>query len=298
MGERLIGVDVGGTRTKLVLLEYPGTVIDSRNIDSRCDTPQRLASAIAAAAADWIAAEPAPLALGVAVPGLVDRRAGRVLRAPNLQLLDGFDICEALQRETGLVVEIDNDANAAGLAEARLGAAADCHSAVCLTVGTGVGGAVIHRGRLWRGYCGTAGEIGRLLLDADATRYFEQDIGAGAVVRAYRELSAQLVADGDSAEVARRAQTGDEAARQALARCGARLGVGLAIVVNLFNPEVIVVGGGVAGAGEWFLAPARAEGERRAWSYAWRHCRVVAARLGGQAGAIGAALLAEPEGPG
>lgn len=292
MGARSIGVDVGGTRTKLVLLEHPGTVRDSSEIASAGESPQALVYAIAKAAAGWIAESPA--GLGVAVPGLVDRAAGRVVRAPNLGMLDGFGMQQALEGATGLVVQLDNDANAAGLAEALLGAAAGCHSAVCLTVGTGVGGAIIHEGRIWRGYSGMAGEIGRLLLDAEATRYFEEDVGAAAIVRSYVELAGEVGEVADAAEVARRAESGDVAARDALARSGARLGVGLAILVNLFNPERIVVGGGVAGAGEWFLGAARAEGERRAWAQAWSRCQIVAASLGARAGAIGAALLVEP----
>ena len=296
MGELFIGVDIGGTRTKLVLLEHPATVRDSGEIPSRLDGGQELVNAVAEAARGWLAQLPAPVALGVAVPGIVDRAAGRVLEAPNLDILDGLDICAALHSATGVEVSLDNDANAAGLAEARLGAAAGCRSAVCLTVGTGVGGAIIHEGQLWRGHSDMAGEIGHLAVGCDPTRYLEEDVGAGAVVRAYRQLSGQAAEGVDAATVARRAEVGDDAARQALAQCGAQLGIGLAILVDLLNPERIVVGGGVAGAGEWFLGPARSEGRRRAWPQSWSHCEVVVARLGAQAGAIGAALLAAERG--
>jgi glucokinase len=297
MGLRSIGVDVGGTRTKLVLLDHPGEVCDSREVSSRVETPEALVDAVADATRAWLHSSPRPVGLGVAVPGLVDRSTGCVVQAPNLPILNDFDIRGALQRATGLTAELDNDANVAGLAEARLGAAADCHSAVCLTVGTGLGGAIICEGRLWRGFSGMAGEVGRLLLDDDPTRFLEEDVGAPAVVRAYEELATGRgegpIEGVDAAEVARRAASGDTAAREALARCGRRLGVVLAILVNVLNPERIVVGGGVAGAGEWFLGAACAEGERRAWAQAWRRCEVVAARLGTRAGAIGAALLVE-----
>lgn len=289
---RSIGVDIGGTRTKFVLFEAPGTVVETREIDSDFATPEAVIEAITRETAAWRQAdESAPRCLGVAVPGLVERRAGRVLRAPNLDVLDEFAIGIALEVATGLHVKVDNDAHACGLAEAHLGAAAGCESAVCLTIGTGVGGAIIHEGRLWRGHGGLAGELGRLVLDPDGLRFLEQDVGAGAVVDAYRRLAEDPAGELDAERVARLADGGDNAARQALALCGKRLGVGLAVLVNLLNPERIVIGGGVAGAGEWFLGPARIEGERRAWVESWAQCEVVPAALGATAGAVGAALL-------
>lgn len=292
MTERSIGVDIGGTRTKLVLFESPGTVVETREIDSDFATPEAVIQAITTATEAWrrVGAR-APRCLGVAVPGLVERGAGRVLRAPNLDVLDEFAIGVALEVATGLHVEVDNDAHACGLAEARLGAAAGCDSAVCLTIGTGVGGAILLEGRLWRGHGGLAGELGRLVLDPDGSRFLEQDVGAGAIVDEYRRLAGDPAAELDAERVARLADAGDNAARQALALCGKRLGVGLAVLVNLLNPERIVIGGGVAGAGEWFLEPARIEGERRAWVQSWAQCRVVPAALGATAGAVGAALL-------
>jgi glucokinase len=296
MSERWIGVDIGGTRTKLVYFAPPDTVLGRAEVDSRHDTGADLVRAITAAVQPWVEGRDGVTAVGVAVAGLVDRATGRVLRSPNLSTLEGFAIVDALRAAIGARVELDNDANAAGLAEARLGAAAGSDSAVCLTVGTGVGGAIVERGRLWRGHGGMAGEIGRMLIDEAAETYFEEGVGAAAVVSGYLEYGGSAVADLDAAAVARRADAGDEAARRALQRCGERLGVGLAILVNLFNPQVIVIGGGLAGAGEWFLGPARREGERRAWAEAWQQCQVVVARLGTDAGAIGAALLCAPEG--
>ena len=292
MIRRAIGVDIGGTRTKLVLLEAPGTVIEAREIDSDFVTAEAVVEVITMETAVWRQSnEGTPPCLGLAVPGLVERDAGRVLWAPNLGVLDNFSIAIALEVTTGLHVEVDNDAHTFGLAEAHLGAAAGYDSAVCLTVGTGVGGAIIHGGTVWRGHGGLAGELGHLVLDPEASRFFEQEVGAGAVVAEYRRLSENPTADVDAELVARFADSGDNAARQALALCGKRLGMGLAILVNLLNPQRIVIGGGVVGAGEWFLGPARIEGERRAWAESWVQCEVVSAALGPMAGAIGAALL-------
>jgi len=293
MSERWMGVDVGATRTKLVLLEPPDVVCDRRQIDSQCGSAEELAGAVVEALQAWVQPSKGAAAtgLGIAVPGLVDRNEGRVLCAPNLKVLNDFAVGAALQEATGLPVALDNDANAAGLAEARMGAAVGCHSAVCLTVGTGVGGAIIDHGRLRRGYSDMAGEFGRVLLDPGSDRPFEEGVGAAAVVKGYCERSGVRPDEIDAAGVARLADAGDIAAQQALAGCGKRLGVGLAILVNLLNPERIVVGGGVAGAGDWFLGPARSEGKRRAWARSWERCEVVKGELGTDAGAIGAALL-------
>ena len=292
MIERAIGVDIGGTRTKLVLLEAPGTVIEAREIGSDFATAEAVVEVITMETAVWRQLdEGTPPSLGLAVPGLVERDAGRVLSAPNLKVLDNFAIAIALEATTGLHVEVDNDAHAFGLAEAHLGAAAGYDSAVCLTVGTGVGGAIIHAGTVWRGHGGLAGELGHLVLDPEPSQFFEQEVGGGAVVAEYRRLAENPTADVDAEVVARFADSGDNAARQALALCGRRLGVGLAILVNLLNPQRIVIGGGVVDAGEWFLGPARIEGERRAWAESWAQCEVVPAALGPMAGAIGAALL-------
>lgn len=290
MAGRTIGVDIGGTTTKLVCLQGSGSVVGRERIDSRREQAQELVDAVVATARPWLDGGNVA-ALGVAVPGLVDRDAGRILRGANLAYLDDFAVVDALNEATGLPVAIDNDANAAGLAEARLGAARGCASAVCLTVGFGVGGAVLFDGRLWRGHSGMAGELGRLVLDDVSGPTLEQAAAAAAIVSAYREGGGTVADDRDAATVAQRADEGDEAARQALATCGRRLGIGLAIIVNLLNPERIVVGGGIARSEMWYLDPARAEGRRRARKAAWERCEVVVAELGADAGAIGAALL-------
>ena len=288
-----IGVDIGGTLTKLVWLEESGEVIEVLRIASPSESAAALVAAIAAAIEPWLSAgdRPAPEGVGVAVPGLVLAAEGRVLRAPNLDILDDFAIGDGLAAAVGCKVVVDNDAHAAGLAEVRLGAAVGAEMAVCLTVGTGVGSAIIERGRVWRGCGGLAGELGSLVLDPEGRTCFEEEVGAAAVVQAYLDRGGVPAADIDAAEVSRRGAAGDEVAVAAFDLCGRRLGVGLALFVNLLNPQLIVVGGGVAGAGELFLGPARAEAERRAWPQAWAQCDIVPALLGANAGAIGAALL-------
>lgn len=299
MSERWIGVDVGGTAAKLVCLESDGTVAARATIDSRRRRAAELVGALAAATLPWRENRDAPVtALGVAIPGLVDRAAGRVLPGCNLAYLDDVAIAARLQDALDLPVVLDNDANAAGLAEGRLGAARDCGSAVCLTVGFGIGGAILIDGRLWRGCSGMAGELGRLRLRPDSDRSLEEEAAAAAIVAEYRRRDGEVDDDHDVAAIAARADAGDAAAQRALVTCGERLGVGLAIVVNVLNPERIVIGGGIARSTAWFLEPARRAGRQRARTVAWDRCEVVTAQLGADAGAIGAALLCAEGGAG
>lgn len=287
-----IGVDIGGTRTKIALVEAPGSLMDEREVASDYPTAAALVDAVAAETESWRSTHGERLdGVGVAVPGLVDRSAGSVSRVPNLPVIDGMEVVEAFSRRLALPVVLDNDANAAGLGEAHLGAAAGAQLAVCLTVGTGVGGAIIRNGRLWRGRGGLAGEIGRVVIDAEGQTFFEEEVAAAAVVRNYRQAAQLRDGPTDAEGVARLAAEGDPSAREAFAACGRRLGVGLALLINILNPERIVVGGGVADAGEWFLGPAEEEAGRRAWDEAYRQCEIVPAELGTRAGMIGAALL-------
>ena len=175
--------------------------------------------------------------------------------------------------------------------EAHLGAAAGYDSAVCLTVGTGVGGAIIHGGTVWRGHGGLAGELGHLVLDPEASRFFEQEVGAGAVVAEYRRLAENPTADVDAELVARFADSGDNAARQALALCGKRLGVWFGYSRELTKSAAhryrwrsrwcrrVVSRAGPYRGGTTCLGAVLAQ------------CEVVSAALGPMAGAIGAALL-------
>lgn len=293
---RAIGVDVGGSSVKLGLVSETGRILETRKIPSQLGSGEKLMRAVADAVSHWWDGEGnRPVGAGIGLAGLVDRRQGVVRRAPNLPFLDGFPLAEEARRIFPLPVEVDNDANAAGLAEARLGAAAGADVAVCLTLGTGVGGAIIADGRIWRGHSGLAGELGHVVVQPDGEPCgcgghgcLETEVAAPAVVRRYRELRGEEV---EAAEVSRRADAGDEAAREALAACGRFLGIGLAILVNLLNPERIVLGGGVAQAGEWLLEPARREAGERAWREAWEDCELVGAELGSEAGTVGAACL-------
>jgi glucokinase len=226
--------------------------------------------------------------------------------------LAGVAFAETMAERLGLSVFVDNDANAALLAEYRDGAARGEEVALMLTLGTGVGGAIMTSGELYRGATGVAGEFGHMIVDPDGPACgpgcpshgcLEAWVSGTALAReavaaASRDpggaLGRALVGGAaiDGPVVTALAHEGDESALAVLGTLGGWLGIGLTSIVNIFNPDVVVIGGGVSGAGELILAPARRVLESRALPVPARHVEIRAARFGAQAGMFGAALLA------
>jgi glucokinase len=231
--------------------------------------------------------------------------------AVNLPLAD-VPFGDLMAERLEIPVFVDNDANAAALAEHRAGAARGANEAVVLTIGTGIGGGLILRGELYRGATGSAAELGHTVIDIDGppcqgncpNRGCVEALASGTALaleatriagerpesrlaealRAGRTLSGPLVTE--------LAHDGDQAAIDVLTLIGTRLGVAIASFVNIFNPQVVVIGGGVIAAGELLLEPARAEMKKRALPPNRDEVRIVAARFGVEAGMIGAAAMA------
>ncbi len=250
-------------------------------------------------------------AVGFGIPCLIDQRTGRAVVAVNLRLAD-IPFADVMAERLGVPVFVDNDGNAAALAEQRAGAARGCSDVVMLTIGTGIGGGLILGGVPYRGWVGSGAELGHMVIDMDGPRCQGNCPNRGCVealasgTALAREASriarerrdsalARALADGRELAgplVTELAHDGDEAAIEAIALIGTRLGVAIASLVNIFNPEVVVLGGGVIGAGELLLDPARAEMRRRALPPSRDEVRIVAAHFGVEAGMIGAAALA------
>jgi glucokinase len=308
----VIGVDLGGTKL------LAGVVDEGLGVHHRATRQANgleaadLIDACVAAVEDARAAAPEEVrAVGFGIPCLMDQRTGRGVMAVNLPLAD-VPFRDLMTERLGLPVIVDNDANCAAVAEHRLGAAQGASEAVVLTIGTGIGGGLILRGEVYRGAIGAAAELGHMVVDLDgprcqgncpnrgcleavasgtalgreATRLARErpDSGLGRALTSGRQITGPLVTE--------LAHDGDEAAIEAITLIGRNLGVGIANYANIFNPEVIVIGGGVIGAGELLLAPAREEMLRRALRPSRDEVRVVAARFGTEAGMIGAAAMA------
>jgi glucokinase len=229
--------------------------------------------------------------------------------------LDDLAFGDVMAERLGVPVWVDNDANLAALAEHRAGAAAGTDEVVLLTLGTGIGGGLILRGQLYRGAVGAAGELGHMVIDMDGPRCYGdcpsrgciEALASGTALAAEARNAARrqprsglgrALADGqelDGPLVTELAHDGDEAAIAVLGLIGARLGVAIASLVNIFNPQVVVIGGGVIGAGELLLGPARAEVAERALSPSRDEVQILAAHFGVEAGMVGAAVLALDE---
>ena len=203
---------------------------------------------------------------------------------------------EVLEKETGLPVLVNNDANVAVLGEAWLGAARGAKNVVLLTLGTGIGGGLIIDGELYMGSNGFGGELGHITLDADGPACgcggrgcFEALASASAVIRAAQEKIDSSVVD--TKRVAEFAAQGDATAQEIWNEEGRWLGIAIASYLNIFNPEYVVLGGGVAGAWPLFEKSMRAEISSRAFAVMVEHAKIVPAALGNDAGIIGAGKL-------
>ncbi len=310
MKQALIGIDLGGTNIKSVLLDaLTSRVINRLQVGTQaaCGVKAVVANIVDAIRQQLAFANDRRLsviAVGIGSAGLVDK--GVVRNSPNLPGWQGaVPLLRLLKKELRAVklpIVIDNDANSFVAAEQRLGAARGATDVVGLTLGTGVGGGIIVDGRLYRGASGGAGELGHAVICKDGPKCLcgnrgclEAFVGAGAIIARYRALKSKIKNQKSKitvAQIAEWATHGDRDARTALRQTGILLGVALANYANIFNPAMIVIGGGVAQAGRLIIGPAAEEMKRRAMPHNARCATVKQAKLGPWAGAIGAALIA------
>ena len=254
-------------------------------------------------------------AVGFGIPCTFDSRTGMAVQAANAPLYD-IAFHEVMSSRLGLPVVVDNDANCAVLCEARIGAAAGCSEVVLLTLGTGIGGGLVLGGEVYRGWVGGGAEMGHMVVEMDGPpcqsscpNYgcLETVVSGTALVRLVSVAVARRpdTALGHALEEGREltgpmitelARDGDPVACDAIALIGRRLGIGLVSLVNIFNPEVVVIGGGVSDAGELLLEPAREIVRERALAPGRDVVRIVQAAFGAEAGMIGAALAAREGG--
>jgi glucokinase len=298
MGERLIGVDVGGTKVSVAVLE-DGELSEPVLRATELSSSEALVDQLAAAIDD---AGPAA-AIGLGVPSVIDFATGTARTSVNIPL-QGVPLRQQLTERLGIPTFVDNDATVAALAEAYddgFNLLAD--SLVMITVGTGVGGGIVIGGRIYRGATGAAPELGHILVAADLT-----DGAPPAAARQPHHASLEYLAAGraldrlgaerrigDGHDVVTAAHAGNPDALDCMRILGERLGVGIANVVNIFDPELVVIGGGVSLAGDLLMEPARESAGRFILPGVGTQTRIELARHGPQAGVRGAALLAGQE---
>jgi glucokinase len=308
-----IGVDLGGTKMLIGAVGGDGRVVHRRVATSAGLGPDEVLTLLEDELALALGSCPEAAAIGLGVPCTIDRGAGVCVSAVNLPLID-VPIRDRIAARFGLPVAIDNDGNVAAIAESRAGAARGARDVVLLTIGTGIGGGLILDGRPYRGAHGAGAELGHVVVDIDGPRCQGNCPNRGCIeaiasgtalaAEATRVAAAapesalgRAAAAGETIDgrlVTGLARDGDGEAREVLTTIGRRLGVALAGLANIFDPEVIVIGGGVMDAGELLLEPAREELRSRALPPQNR-TPVRAAALGPDAGMVGAAILAADE---
>ncbi len=303
--EHVIAADLGGTNLRAASIDRAGAI----HARTKVRTPQtgdgRDVAAALEEAFDLCAKETKHLngrvsAFAVAVPGALDSKAGgMILHAPNIKSLNHFKLGDELERRTNMLVILENDANAAAVGEVWQGAARGKQTAICVTLGTGVGGGLVLDGELWRGAFESGGEVGHITVEPEGAKCscgnrgcLEVYASATAMARLYREATNDLNSNVNSYQIYERAKNGDEAARQVFQTVGRYLGIGLTSMVNVIDPEIIVIGGGAAAGWDMFIEPLRAELKSRAFTERGRNIEVVQAERGDDAGLLGAARLA------
>jgi glucokinase len=291
-GQAVIAVDVGGTKVLTALIANNGAVLRSIERRTVLESEEGLLAQIEASVLEL--AEDDAFSVGVGVPSTIDYRTGEILRSVNIPLAE-IDLRRWLAERLDMPVVVDNDANLAALGESRAGAGRDAQTMVMLTLGTGCGGGLVIGGKLYRGWA----EFGHLVIDEDGLPcqgscsgrgHLEAYVTGPAATKAAREAFGP---DADAHHLVALARTGDRRARQILAGIGRHLGAGIATLVNVFTPDVVVVGGGFGCAAAEFLFEPAAEVVRwQALPPASMRVRIVRAKLGREAGLIGAAVLA------
>ena len=289
--KRVIGVDIGGTKILAGVVDREGHVEHRREHATPTASEDAFFAGLDEAVEEVLTEEIA--ALGFGIPSPIDQRTGRALQAVNLPLTD-IAFRDRMKDRFGLPVGIENDANAATYAEFRFGAAREVDSMVMLTLGTGCGGGAVVDGQLFRGWA----EFGHIVIVYDGLPCQGSCTGRGHLepyvtgVAATKLAQAEFGPAVDAHRLVRLANEGEPRAIEILDGIGRHLGAGIGSLVNIFNPDLVVIGGGFAAAGDFVLDPAREILRREALARAGYRVPIVRAELGTAAGLIGAGLVA------
>ncbi|MCM3873704.1 MAG: ROK family protein [Pyrinomonadaceae bacterium] len=301
-----IGIDLSGPVLRAAIVNDNGEIIERREAPIEAD---RLVAQVEQVVGELRGVHPNVETVGIAVPGLVNRTTDRVIASRDLPSTVREDLHSEFTKAMGVRVEIENDANAAAYGEYKVGAGRGSRDMFYVTIGEGIGGAIILDGKLWTGASGFAGEFGHITIDTEGlecdcgnTGCLETVASAPNIVRRANE---RLNRDGTSSlsrlainknftadDVAHEARNGDDFSMMMIERTGKNIGTGVASVLNLLNIERVVLGGGVMDAGELILNPIIQEARRRAFQPCFEATQILAGTLGPDAASIGVALLA------
>lgn len=316
MVKNRIGIDVGGTNVKIALVDSNGKIGYSDTIPTRAEmgyeyTVNNMKQAIRDLLTETKLSPKDIEGIGFGLPGQVDFKSGIVRLITNIPGWVEIPLAKMIEDEFHIPTRIDNDVRCAALGELNFGAGKGCENLICITVGTGIGSGLIVNGKLVRGASNAAGEIGHIKLqmhdgpicgcgDTGCLEAFASGPSIVAMAEEYimggKSTKYREMANGNDITpfiVAEAAKAGDAVAQRIYTKMGEYIGIGLASVVNLLNPEKIIIGGGVAGAGDILMTPLKETLKKRAMKIAGDTVEVVPAQLGNTAGVIGASLLIE-----
>jgi len=292
------GFDIGGTRLKFGLVDSDGRLVHKGRVRS----PEAMTEILAVIEESWAGLKkkaPGPIrSCGFGIAGFYSIKERRILQSPNYPSLNGYPLIPALRKFIDVPIRIGNDANMAAYGEFRHGAGRGASSLVLLTVGTGIGSGVILDGKLWQGEGGYAGEIGHITVNPEGEACgcgnrgcLETEASAPRMVRNFQVLTGRTDIT-DSRDIYLLAKAGDPAALESFRTLAYWLGIGIGIVINMLNPEMVLIGGGVVSAGKLLLGPVAEEARRRSHRISFAGCRIEKAALGNDAGLVGAAAWA------
>jgi glucokinase len=307
----VIGVDLGGTNLRTALLSKDGDILDKRKeathaSDGWKKVVARLIDNITRQREVAVQRGLFVAAIGVGAPGVIMMDKGIVVKSPNFPDWNNLPLKEELEKALHIPVVIENDANAAALGEQWRGAGHGIGSMILVTLGTGVGGGIVLDNKIWHGADGMAGEIGHMTIIPDGrlcgcgnAGCLEMYASARGIVQSYHEAleKTDSASSGDmqvitSERVYQEARSGNERAVRVMKEMGRLLGIGMANLINIFNPEMIVIGGGVKDAWQLFIGATHQEIMRRAFQVPAERTNIVPSLLGDDAGMVGAAAVA------
>ena len=304
MKEFVLAADLGGTNLRMASVSADGEMLYRvKEAIPESRTKEEIVASICRMAKECIDnTDGVPLSIALAVPGIVDTMNGFVYRAPNLPDLNQFAISQEIEKHLSIRVLIENDANAAAIGEVWKGSAIDTQNAIMVTLGTGVGGGIIINGEILRGIDGTAGEVGHINVEPDGLECgcgsfgcVEQYSSATAVARYGNQIHGGIDGNGGapltSEDIFERAKNGEEWALSVFQRQGKYLGLALAGLLNCLNPEVIVFGGGAAGAWEFFVPALKEQLKKSSYREPALRAKIKRSELGDDAGIMGVAKL-------
>jgi len=301
-----VGIHLSGDTLRSAIVSGDGTLVDRREFPL---DREKLMEQVVRTVTDLRNLAPNFQSVGVAIPGLVNRITDQVVDSRELPATVREDLHAEFMNLTGLRFELENDANAAAYGEYQVGAGRGAQDMFYMSIGDGIGGAIILDGKPWTGTSGLAGEVGHITIDAEGVECVCGNTGCLETVASapniVRRANERLDRDSTSSlsrlalnkeftasDVAHEARNGDDFALMMIERTGKYIGTGVASVINLLNIERVVLGGGVMEAGDLILNPIIKEAQRRAFQPCFEATEILLATLGSDAGAIGAALLA------